>query len=145
MICFLVSSFYKSINLRHLSTLASLNNFTLLTWWVSYIFLKSFLTWLALFELSTLSAKTSTWRYSSRINTFLAPWRTKLMEKYGSYSFSFKHASTNFALNVMAHFYLLDSFSCIISQHDISLMISSFYWESVFSISSSSSTTPLNA
>jgi len=100
---------------------------------------------LALLELSILSAKISTWRYSSRMKVFLAPYSTKLIEKYGSYSFSFTEASMSLFLNVVAHFYLLVILSVIISIHAISLTTSSLCYRRDVSRSSSSSTTPLNA
>lgn len=87
----------------------------------------------------------STWRPSSRIKVFLAPWRTRLMLKYGSYSFSFKHASINFAFKVIAHFYFVVSLSPIISSTHISLSMISFWLRRSFSSSSSSSIAPLNA
>ena len=103
------------------------------------------LTKFALFVLSTLSAKQSACLFISLIKLFRDPYNTKHIEKYGSNSFSFRQASINLALLVIAHIYFLVNFSPMISRHEISEIKSSFWFIRSFSNSSSSSTTPLNA
>ena len=67
------------------------------------------------------------------------------MLKYGSYSFSLRHASINLVLRVIAHLCLTVNLSLMISSKHISLSTSSFWQSKSFSSSSSSSIAPLNA
>lgn len=79
------------------------------------------------------------------MKVFLAPCNTRLILKYGSYSFSFKQASISLDFKVIAHLCLTVSLSFMISRRHISLSTSSFWLSRSFSSSSSSSMAPLNA